>query len=137
MNRKFFIAWIAVFVVWMLGDFAIHATLLHDDYAALPQLYRSEADSQPFFPLMLLAHVLMAGAFAWIYARGQEPKPWLGQGLRFGAAVALLNVVPHYIIYYVVQPLPQSLVVKQIGFGAVLMLLLGAVAAFVQKPRGA
>jgi hypothetical protein len=51
--------------------------------------------------------------------------------------VALLNVVPHYIIYYVVQPLPQSLVVKQIGFGAVLMLLLGAVAAFVQKPRGA
>lgn len=133
MNRKFFIAWIVVFIVWMAGDFAIHAALLHDDYLALSNLYRSEAESQPFFPLMLLAHVIMAGAFVWIYARGQEAKPWLGQGLRFGAAVALLNVVPHYIIYFVVQPLPQSLVSKQIVFGSVLMLVLGAVTAFVQR----
>ena len=133
MNRKFLIAWIVVFIVWMAGDFLIHATLLHDDYIALSNLYRTEAESQPFFPLMLLAHVIMAGAFVWIYARGQEAKPWLGQGLRFGAAVALLNVVPHYIIYFVVQPLPQSLVSKQILFGAVLMLVLGVVTAFVQR----
>ena len=32
----------------------------------------------------------MAGAFTWIYARGVENKPWLGQGLRFGVAVAFL-----------------------------------------------
>lgn len=33
---------------------------------------------------MLLAHVIMAGAFVWIYARGTENKPLLGQGLRCG-----------------------------------------------------
>ncbi len=35
------------------------------------------------FPLMILAHVILSGAFVWIYARGAEAKPWLLQGVRF------------------------------------------------------
>ena len=38
---------------------------------------------------MLLAHVLMAGAFAWIYAFGREAKPWLAKGPT-GVAVRTL-----------------------------------------------
>lgn len=135
MNRKFFIAWIAVFVVWMLGDFVIHGALLFDDYQSVPQLFRSETEAQRYFPFMILAHVMMAGAFVWIYARGREAKPWLGQGLRFGTAAALLGVVPSYIIYYAVQPLPPSVLVKQIAFEAVLMLILGAGVAMIHRPR--
>ena len=54
----------------------------------------------------------MAGAFSWIYIRGHEARPWLPQGLRFGFAVALLTVIPTYIIYYVVQPMPGATVVE-------------------------
>ena len=136
MNRKFWIALIAVFVVWMAGDFVVHGVLLHDDYGALPQLYRSEADSQPYFPLMLFAHLMMAGAFVWIYSRGRENRPWLGQGLRFGLAVALLSVVPGYLIYFVVQPLPGAVVCKQIFGDGVLMLVVGAVTAFLYRDAG-
>jgi hypothetical protein len=133
MNRRFLVALIAVFVVWMAGDFLIHGVLLHDDYAALPELYRSEADSSRYFPLMLLAHFVMAAAFVWIYARGVEARPWLGQGARYGAAVALLTSVPHYLIYFVVQPLPQALVVKQIAGGSLLAVLLGGLTAFLYR----
>ena len=35
MNKKFFIAWIVVFVVWVLGSFVVHGVLLHDDYSHL------------------------------------------------------------------------------------------------------
>lgn len=49
-----------------------------------------------------MAHVIMAGAFVWIYSRGVADAPWVPQGLRFGLAVALLTVVPTYTIYYVV-----------------------------------
>jgi hypothetical protein len=84
---------------------------------------------------MILAHVLMAGAFVWIYARGVENKPWLGQGLRFGLAVALL-FVPIFIIYYVVQPTPGALAVKQIVFETILTLVLGAVVAFLYRGQG-
>jgi len=38
---------------------------------------------------MILAHVILAGAFVWIYSRGVEAKPWLAQGFRFGLAIAL------------------------------------------------
>ena len=133
---KFFLRWVVVFVVWMAGSFVVHGTLLHADYAALSNLFRPEADSQTHFPLMIVAHVIMAGAFVWIYSRGIEAKPWLPQGIRFGIAVALMTVVPTYMIYYVVQPMPGALVVKQIVLDGILLVVLGAVAAFLyrQKP---
>jgi len=132
MDKKFLIGWLILFVAWMAGSFAVHGALLGSDYAALQgKLFRTPEDSQQFMPLMLLAHVLLAGALVWIYARGREAgKPWLGQGLRFGVAVALLTVIPTYIIYYVVQPTPGALVVKQMIFDGVLIVLLGVVVAW-------
>jgi len=135
MNKRFVIAWVVIFVAWMLGSFVVHGTLLHADYAKLPNLFRPEADAQRYFPLMILAHVIMAGAFVWIYARGAESKAWLGQGLRFGLAVALLTIVPTYTIYYVVQPMPGAHVVKQIVFDGILMLILGAIVAYLHRDQ--
>ena len=135
MNKRFVIAWIVVFVVWMLGSFVVHGMLLHDDYMRLTNLFRPEADAQQYFPWMIAAHVILSGAFVWIYSRGVEATPWMGQGLRFGIAVALLTIVPTYMIYYVVQPMPASTVIKQIVFDGVLMLVLGLVVAFVYKDR--
>jgi len=83
---------------------------------------------------MLLAHVILAAAFVWIYARGAEAKPWLLQGIRFGVAVALLTIVPTYLIYYVVQPMPGLIVIKQIVLDGVLIVILGLIAAYLHRP---
>ena len=133
MNKKFFIAWIVIFIAWFAGSFVVHATLLRDDYAKLTNLFRAEAEGRDYFPLMVLAHVIMSGAFVWIYSRGVEAAPWLPQGIRFGLAIALLTIVPTYLIYYVVQPMPGMLVVKQIVFDSILMLILGSIAAFMYR----
>ena len=133
MNKKFIIAWIAIFVVWMFGSFVVHGLLLSTDYKALASMFRSEVDSQAYMPFMLGAHAIMAGAFVWIYARGAEAKPWLAQGMRFSVAVALLAVVATYMIYYAVQPMPGALVVKQIVFDSALLLVLGALVAFLYR----
>jgi hypothetical protein len=133
MNKKFFIAWIVIFIVWMVGSFVVHGLLLHDDYVKSASLFRTEADSQSFFPLMILAHVILSGALAWIYSRGVDASPWLPQGLRFGIAIALLTVVPTYLIYYVVQPMPGMTVAKQILFDGILTVILGAVTAFMYR----
>ncbi len=138
MNKTFFLAWTVIFVVWMAGSFVVHGMLLHDEYAQLPNLFRTEAESAALFPLMLLAHVILAGALAWIYSRGVAATPWLAQGVRFGVAVALLTIVPTYIIYYVVEPMPSQLVIRQIIFDGALMVLLGVVTAFMYRgqPEG-
>lgn len=133
MNRKFIIAWIVVFVAWFIGSYIVHGVLLNGDYMALSMLFRTPVDSQKYFPLMILAHVLLAGAFAWIYARGVESKPWVSQGVRFGIAVALLTSVPTYLIYYCVQPMPGDVVAKQIVFDSILMVILGVIVAWAYR----
>jgi hypothetical protein len=135
MNKRFLLASLVLFIAWFLGSFVVHGVLLHGDYAALPNLFRKEEDAQNFFPLMILAHVFLSGAFVWIYARGVEAKPWLGQGLRFAVAVICLTTVPLYLIYYVVQPMPGATVVKQIVFDGILVLILGAIVGFMYRQR--
>ena len=133
MNKRFFLAWLVLFIAWFIGSFIVHGVLLYADYAQLSNLFRKESEAQSFFPLMVLAHIIMSGAFVWIYARGVEAKPWLGQGIRYGAAIVLLTTVPLYLIYYVVQPMPGATVVKQIVFDAILVLILGAIVAFMYR----
>jgi hypothetical protein len=92
MNKKFALAWLAVFVVWMGGSFVVHGVLLHPDYVKLPNLFRPEADARQYFPLMILAHVLMSGAFVWIYSRRGEAVArsgdplWLRHRAAYGGA---------------------------------------------------
>lgn len=135
MGKRFLITWLSIFVLWMIGSFIVHGSLLYADYAAVPNLFRPEADAQRYLPLMILAHVILSGAFVWIYSRGVEDKPWLMQGVRYGIAVVLLTIVPTYIIYYVVQPMPGITVVRQIVFDGLLIIALGAVAAFAYRDR--
>lgn len=137
MDKRFLSTWAAIFVAWMVGSFVVHGTLLQADYAKLSTLFRPPADAQAYFPLMILAHVVLAGAFTWIYARGVQARPWVGQGIRFGVAVALLTVVPNYTIYYAVQPMPGAMVVMQIVYDGILIVLLGLLAAWMHRERAA
>jgi hypothetical protein len=141
MNKRLLIAWIVLFIVWLTGSFLVHGLLLRPDYMQLTQLFRTESDQQKLFPLMILAHLIMSGAFVWIYARGVEAKPWLAQGVRYGVAVALLTAVPSYMIYFVVQPMPGEVAIKQAAFDGVLMVILGVIVAWLYRntatpPRG-
>lgn len=137
MNKKFVISWITVFVVWMAGSFAVHGAWLSNVYGTMPNIMRTEADTQALFHFMLLAHLLMAGAFVWIYQRGAENKPWFQQGLRFGVAIAILAPIPTYMIYYTVQQTPGDLAVKQIIGDSVVVIVAALVAAFLNRePAG-
>ena len=49
MNRKLLIAWLVVFVAWMFGSFLIHGTLLYNDYAQHPGVFRPESEAQRLF----------------------------------------------------------------------------------------
>ncbi len=139
MNRTFLLSWLLVFVLWMAGSFLVHGTMLHAAYQTLTGLYRTDADAAGYFPFILLAHMIMSGAFVWIYARGIEAKPWAAQGIRFGIIIAIFAAVPRYLIYYAVQPMPATLVVQQIVLDSIIIVILGAAVAYMYRntPRGA
>ncbi len=135
MDTRFWISGVVSFVLMMAVGFVVHGMLLHDDYLQT-KLFRSPEASQAYFPYMLLAHILMGFAFAWIYRQGISPgESWVSQGIRFGIAVSLLMTIPMYLIYYAVQPMPGMLVAKQIVFDIIAVLITALVVAFINKTR--
>ena len=126
MNKQVLISIVVLFVASMAFDFVVHAVLLQKDYAAQPALNCTEAGQQ--------RHLFVAAGVTAIYRRGREAgKDWFGQGLRFGLWFAVAACVPGFLIYYAVQPVGLSVVVKQICFGGIATVLLGIVAAALNK----
>jgi hypothetical protein len=136
MDKRFWICGLVMSIAALLLGFVVHAVLLAPDYAALGALYRSDADSRHYMHWMVLAHLAIGFAMTWIYAQGfSSGRSSSAQGLRFGFAMALFSVVPQYLVYYAVQPLPAMLVAKQVMYGVGCMLLLGLLVAWLQPRR--
>ena len=134
MNKKFVISSLVIAFAALMAGFVVHAVMLHGDYARLPTIFRSEADSQGYFGYMLFAHLLMGIGLTWIYRMGHEAgKGVISQGLRFGMAIAVVSTIPTYLIYYAVQRLPSDLVAQQIIFDTISMLLLGMLVAWLNR----
>jgi hypothetical protein len=135
MDKRFWISAVVMFVLSLALGFVVHAALLGSEYASLTNLFRPAADRQAYFPWMLAAYALFALGFTWIYRKGLEAgKPFLGQGVRYGIAIAVLAVIPTYLIYYAVQPMPGALVAKQIVYELIAMVIMGIVVAWINQP---
>ena len=132
MNKKCIISAIAMFVMAWALSFVVHGFLLGADYAVTPGM-RPPAEAQKIIYFIILAHALVGISFAWIYVQGKNDRPWLGQGLRFGIAVALLTVIPTYLIYHVVTPVPLDLALEQIGYDPMRVGLMGVTVAWINR----
>ena len=140
MDKRFWVCGLLLSIAALLLDFLVHGALLKGDYDALVArgLMRAPDDAQRYLPYMLAAHLLIGYGLTWLYRQGVDrARPNLGQGLRFGAAIALVATIPGYLIYYAVQPLPATLVHKQLLCGTAATLLLGLLLAWMQPGRRA
>ena len=133
MNRQFVVSVVVMFILFTLFGFVVHGTILHADYAKLPNLMRSESDAQGYFPFILVANFLSAVGFTWIYRQGREAKAWLAQGFRFVIAVSILMTIPMFLIYYAVMPFPSDLVAQQIVYETITTILSGIVVAWMNR----
>jgi hypothetical protein len=132
MNRKCIISAVVMFVMAWGLSFVVHGLLLGGDYAATPGM-RPPAEAQKIIGWLILAQAFFGVAFAWVYVQGKEDKPWLVQGIRFGIAVAFLTVIPTYLIYHVVTPVPLALALKQIVYDTIRVVLMGVVLAWINR----
>jgi hypothetical protein len=134
MGKKFWISGIAAVIVMLVLGFAFHGFILADDYKAMSAHMRSESEHMAYFPYMIVAHLFMGFAAAWIYRKGMTAgASWLGQGVRFGIAMAAVMTVPMFLIHYAVYPHPGMLIVKQIVGDSICWIVAGIVLAFFNK----
>ena len=134
-DKKFWITFVVVFVIAMATGFVNHGVLLMGDYEALtPEVMRTVEDQEAKFMFQILAHLLIAFGFSWLYREGHDAsKPWVGQGVRFGVAFALAATIPIFLIYHAVAQFPLELALKQSLFDSIGVVILGLAAAFVNK----
>lgn len=72
--------------------------------------------------------------FVWVYAKGREEEPWVGQGIRYGILMTLFTAVPSGLNDYIVYNLTHSRVLRwMIAALIALILMSAAVAAILKK----
>jgi hypothetical protein len=133
MTAKFWISAGVMFVLTFALSFGVHGGLLHSDYMKMLSWMRKPEDTHSLMPWMILAHAVFALGFTWVYLQGREDKPWLAQGVRYGIAVACLAIIPTYLIYHVVTPVPLGVAFKQIVFDTIRVVLMGVVLAWLNR----
>ena len=134
--KRYAITVVAVFLGAVTTGFLVHAVLLESAYASIPNasvIYRSDQDLRGFMPLLWVGYLGFALGSVWVYAQGVSGRPWLGQGLRFGAAMWLVLTVPSFLIAAAVQPIPIKLAISQIGYELINRLLIGALTAALYR----
>ncbi len=134
--KKLALAFVVVMVLSSIANFLIHGMLLQGSYLATPQLLREQQDASSHAPFLLLGFAIFTLGFVWIYAKGVEDKPWIGQGLRYGFAAWLIATASRYVVYYAIQPWSVGVVAAQIGLELIMMLVLGLAVAVILR-RGA
>ena len=129
MSKKFVIATIAAFVLLVGSGYLVHGMWLEPEYGQLPNLMRTAEEGAKHMPYVMIAQLLAALSLVWIYERGRNDKPWMGQGLRFGIAAAIFAPTVKFITYYAVQNEPHTLALHQIiGEGAAMVIICMVVA---------
>jgi hypothetical protein len=126
---KFLIRMLVVAAAMFALGFVGHQLLLGRDYRAIEPIMRSKEDLQAHMPFALISCFCFSGALVWLYSQGRNSKPWIGQGIRFGAAVWAIASVPLYLTNYVIEPWPGAFVAKILAWELVAMLVLGILTA--------
>ena len=135
--KKLVLAMVICYIVLMGTNYFVHSVWLMRDYAATPNTWRPMADLSHKMWVMFVGQAFFAVLFCYIYARGAEAKPWLGQGIRYGILITLFAVIPYSLGEYTVYNVPHLLAVKWMVAGFVQMIILGLIVAGICQKKPA
>lgn len=136
MGKRFWVCGIVVAMAALVFGFVIHGLLLRGDYLAHAALYRSQAEASARFPWIMIAYALIGFSMTWLYQRLHEgDQVHLREGLAFGIAIGLVSFVPWHLLAYVGQPLPLSLMLRQVLLDLVAAGLLGMLLSWLRPRR--
>lgn len=133
MSKKFVIAVVVAFVMFSGLGYLVHGYILAGAYGHYPNLWRSADETTKHMPYLLLANLITAIAFVWIYERGRQDKPFMGQGIRFGIAMAALVPAGKFLTYYAIQPISHGIALHQILFDGIAIVLTAVAVAWIYE----
>jgi len=137
--KKLIGAIVAALVILFAAGFLVHDVWLGTTYREMREAgfsFRPEEAMRHRFWLICVSDALYAIFFVWVYAKGREEKPWVGQGIRYGV-MTLFTVVPSTINDYVAYNPPHTLVLHWTIAGLIALILTGLAAAAILRKSSA
>jgi hypothetical protein len=132
MNAKALVSVAAIFALSLALGFAVRVALLAQGYDSSGS-FRFEQEASAYLPWIVLAHLFIAVGFVWLYLYARGDEPFLAQGVRFGAGVAVLMTIPTGLMYYAAQPMPGMIIVQQIVYDTIGVIVMGVVVAWLNR----
>jgi hypothetical protein len=133
MNKRFWMAFAACYVVGQVIGFLVHGVWLNPTYEALAAIFRPKAEMDAMMWLMFVSSAVALFAFCFIFTKGYEGKGIM-EGVRYGALVALLVGIPSALDQFWVYPVPSDLAIKWAVTNVAYFVILGTVLAAIYKP---
>jgi len=136
MNKKFWISFIATYVVYEILEFLIYAVLLKSSYMSeeVMKIMRPEADIKMW--VLFVAGLFFVFFFCLIFSKGQEGKG-LMEGVRYGFYVGMMVAVPMAYATYATQPIPYTMAMQWFIYGLIECVVIGAVMAQLYQTKAA
>jgi len=137
-QKKFWIAFIVIFIVYEITNFIVHALILGSTYMSeeVALLFRPPAVLDSTMWLRLFTELVWSFFFTFIFVKGYENKGVM-EGIKFGIYIGLFYSFVWAYQSYWMYPMPYSLALQWFIFGLIQCIILGILAAMIYKPKPA
>ena len=138
MNKKLWITFVVVFIVYFILDWLVNGVLLHSTYMIeeVAKIMRPEAEITSNMWIFVICDLFYTFFFTLIFSKGFENKGWM-EGVRFGFYVGLMVSLPMAYGTYGSMTIPYTLALQWFLYGLVMNIVIGIVAALLYKPKAA
>lgn len=124
MDKRFWLAVLAVFVFLGLVDPIVHGIFLAGDWQAkeVAAITRPEYKFLVFY----ICYFFIAFGLTYVYKKGHEGLG-ISEGIRFGFFISLISFLPQTYFTYAIFPIHYALALKWYLAGMVELMLIGIV----------
>jgi len=132
-HKRGVIAFVVAFVLVFFFGFVWHGFLMKPAYMETSGLWRTDADFQSHFWVLILGHLVIAFAFTGLYVSKiglQNVRTGIGYGIVIGILCSGVNL-----IRFAVEPLTAKILWMWIAGDLIMFALMGAAIAAIYKPR--
>ena len=137
-SKKFWIAFIVVFVVFEATNYLIHGVILSSTYESegIKKVFRTAEEMDAKMWIMWVTDIIWAFFFTFIFVKGYENKGIM-EGIKYGIYMGIFFSLVVAYRNYTVLPIPYYLALQWFVYGLIQCIIVGITAAAIYKPKEA
>ena len=136
--KKFWIAFVVVFIVLEILGYLVHGVMLASTYESeeIKEVFRTMEEMDSRMWIMILTDLIWVYFFTFFFVKGYENKGIM-EGVRYGVYMGIFVSLVFSYQNYVVLPIPYLLALQWFIYGFVISVILGVIAALIYSPAAA